>query len=144
MTFDLEWANDPASGGITGSYDANVACVDGDGSLTVGTTTHHEGPGYYHANNSRWWMLLDAMDDAGLLDYNDGDSGLPALKLQDNGGWHVTADEVMAAIRSHRNHAWNALDYFKDEPSPELCVEIWNAWIQWMAASADHGGFRVY
>jgi len=146
MTFDLEWANDPTSGGITGSRLANVIWAVQDGSVVTEVAVQHDGPGYYHANNALWWLLMDAMDEAGLLDSSprSHSEGLPLVKLEDNSGAHVTPDEVRTALESYRRRRWDALDYFKDEPDPAWCASTWDKWINWLTTAADHGGFRVY
>jgi len=143
MAFDLEWAKDPASGGITGSYEANLLWVAPRGGVNCNVVTYQEGPGYYHVNNHCWWLLMDVMETTGMLSNSTG-LGMPFHKLQYNDGSHVLPQEIASALEAYRKGDWRIDESFEDEDDPESCRQLWRDWVSWLEASADHGGFRVF
>lgn len=143
MTFDLEWAKDPTSGGITGSYEAHQLWVAPSGGTNCDVVTHQEGPGYYHVNNGGWWLLMDVMETTGMVSSSKG-LGIPFRKMSDNGGSHVLPKEIASALEACRKSDWRIDESFEDEDDPESCRQLWRDWVSWLEASADHGGFRVF
>lgn len=148
MTFDLEWAKEPGLGGITGSYEANVLCEEEGGVISMSVASHNEGPGYYHANNSRWWWLLDVMDEADMIAEDDRPElgGIPLAKLEYNDGSHVLPEEIRTALEAYRSDDWQSVmdAYFEHEDDPEFWRKTWDEWVEWMTEAANHGGFRVW
>ena len=143
MTFDLEWAKDPASGGITGSWEACQLWGAPGGGMSRKVATHQKGPGYYHVTNRGWWLLMDAMETTGMVSNSKG-LGIPFRKMSDNGGSHVLPREIASALQVYRERNWRIDGSFEEDEDPESCRRLWRDWVVWLEASADHGGFRVF
>lgn len=143
MTFDLEWAKNPASGGITGSWDASQLWVAPGGGVNCGVITQQEGPGYHHVNNSCWWWLTETMEATGMVSDSTG-LGIPLRKICDNSGEHVLPAEITAALEAYRSGSWDVVTSFEGEDDPALCRRLWSEWIAWLENSVDHGGFRAF
>ena len=139
MTFNLEWATAPESGGFTGRYDSNVISTAADGSVSFYPITHYEGPGYFNANNAVWWWLVDQMDERGMLSGTDRrlNLGIPFHKLSSNDGAHVLPEEVMEALLCLRLIHERPPADFADEDDPEDCSRLWNEWIWWITEAAN-------
>jgi hypothetical protein len=142
MTFDLEWAKDPASGGITGSYEADQLWVVPGGGVVCGATTHREGPGYHHVNNSCWWWLIETMQATGMVSDSTG-LGIPLRKISDNSGERVLPAEITEALEAYRTSDWHIATAFEDQDDPAWHRRRWSEWTAWLESSVDHGGFRV-
>ena len=142
MTFDLEWAKDPASGGVTESYEANQLWLAPRGGVACGVTTHKDGPGYHHANNSCWWWLIETMQATGMVSDSTG-LGIPLRKISDNSGKRVPPMEITEALEAYRSGSWDVVTSFEGEDDPAWHRRRWSEWIAWLESSVDHGGFRV-
>jgi hypothetical protein len=146
MTFDLEWAKNPTSGGITGRYEANQIWVSPDGETELGTLVHLEGPGFYHINNACWWWLLDTMEAHGMLSGSEGrrgwGPGIDYEKLTNNNGAWVRPKETSQALAAYRRSA-GSIELRSDVEDPDVCRTIWDGWIAWLETAKDHGGFIV-
>lgn len=143
MTFDLEWAKDPASGGITGSWEANQLWVSPEGGVNCNVITHQEGPGYFHINNGCWWWLMEVMEATGMVSSSKG-RGIPLRKMSDNSGSHVLPKEITSALQAYRESGWLEVETFEDQQDPESSRKLWSDWVVWLETSADHGGFKVF
>lgn len=143
MTFNLEWADDPASGGITASYGANVMYAKPDGGVEMGVVVHHEGPGFYNANNARWWWLLDVMTELQMATDAPAGAGIPLHKLSFNDGACVLPEEILGALANHFINRERLTALLANEDDPEDCRTMWDEWVEWLRTAAAHGGFRV-
>ena len=143
MTFNLEWANDPASGGVTASYGANVICANRDGGIEMGVVMHHEGPGFYNANNARWWWLVDVMTELQMATDAPSGSGIPLQKLTFNDGAWVLPEEILGAVANHFINRRQLTALLAAEDDPEAYRRMWDEWFEWLRTAAAHGGFRV-
>lgn len=143
MTFNLEWANDPESGGITASYGANVMYANRDGAIEMGVVTHHEGPGFYNANNARWWWLVEVMAELRMATDAPSGNGIPLQKLSFNDGACVHPEEILGALANLFINRSKLTALLADEDDPEECRRMWDEWLEWLRIAAAHGGFRV-
>ncbi len=73
--------------------------------------------------------------------------GIPLHKFGSNDGWHVLPAEAEAAVRTWHKFVENegeekALTVVREHLGDD--VSYWLKWIEYLAGSVRHGGFKVY
>lgn len=79
---------------------------------------------------------------------------IPSHKFSTNDGWHVTPDELNAALREYNRHSMDRvtgvlvecglIDAVTRADEPDQNLEYWHKWIAFLSGAARHGGFKVH
>lgn len=88
----------------------------------------------------------NAEAEAVLRGYNEFDGRIVLSKFGSNDGWIVTPDEIKSSLAQFDSYddPRKAVRSALGGSDPEVMVDYFAKFVEWMRAAADHGGFEVH
>lgn len=84
----------------------------------------------------RWWQAQEKA----LSHHPEKPTGICDFKFGSNDGWHVTPEEIAAALTAYERALEDAVNANGEVPT----YEWWGDWIDYLRRAQMHGGFRVH